>query len=284
MSASTRAQAEGRRIPSRLPNHVVLVLLAVFSAGPLVVLLFNSLKTTAEIGANPVGFPTALRYENFTEAWRIGNYGTTLVNSSIVVAGTVVGIWIISGAAAYALARLRPKGGDGVVIFLIIGAAIPPALFLVPLFFLWNRVGLTDSRLGLIIIYWGMYSPFITFLLRSFMINIPPDFEEAARVDGANEWQILVRVMLPIVWPGFLTAGVIAGVFAWNEFLFAVTFVQDPQLRTVVTSYSAFMSQYSTNWGLTNAGAVIMMVPVIGLFLLLQRRFIDGLTQGGLKG
>ena len=149
---------------------------------------------------------------------------------------------------------------------------------------MWTKLGLTDTLLGLIIIYWATSSPIATFLLRSYLVAIPADFEDAARVDGANEWQILRDVMLPIVWPGFITVALTSALGAWNEYVLALTFIQTDELKTVVTSFSSFAGRFNRDWGLTSAGAVIMILPVIVFFVLLQRRFIEGLTQGGLRG
>ena len=113
---------------------------------------------------------------------------------------------------------------------------------------------------------------------------IPKGFEDAARVDGASELQVLRHVIAPITWPGFLTVGLVVGLGAWNEFLFAVTFLHREEVKPISTSLYAFMSRYGREWGKTSAAAAIMMLPVVILFLMLQRRFIEGLTQGGLRG
>lgn len=113
---------------------------------------------------------------------------------------------------------------------------------------------------------------------------LPRGFEDAARVDGTNELQILTRVVLPLSWPGFLTIALVSGLGAWNEFFFAITFIQDENLKPVTTSFLAFRSNFSQDWGLTSAASIIIILPVVILFLGLQRRFINGLTAGGLKG
>ena len=116
------------------------------------------------------------------------------------------------------------------------------------------------------------------------MLQIPSDFEDAARVDGAGEWQVFARIVVPLSWPGFLTVGLVVALSVWNEFLLATVFLTEQELFTVVTSYANFASRFSRDWSLTSAAALIMVLPVIVIFLALQRRFIEGLTQGGLKG
>ena len=273
-----------RREPSKIPYYVVLALLALLALGPLVVLAFNSLKTSAEIGRNPLGPPLSPVFENFPDAWSQGDFATTLVNSTILTAGTVIGVCVIAGTSAYAMARLDLPGTDAILLYLFVASAVPFQLFLVPLFFMWSTLQLTNTRLGLIIIYWAIFSPLATLLLRSYLVGLPRDFEDAARIDGANELQVLLRVVLPLSWPGLLTVALVSGLAAWNEFFFAITFIQDNNLKPVTTSLLAFQSNFSQDWGLTSAAAIYIILPIVVLFLLLQRRFISGLTAGGLKG
>jgi raffinose/stachyose/melibiose transport system permease protein len=273
-----------RREPSKIPYYVILVLLALFALGPLVIVVFNSLKSSAEIGRNPLGLPLSPVFENFPAAWTQGDFSTTMVNSTILTVGTVVGVCIIAGTSAYAMARLDLPGTDAVLLYLFVASAVPFQLFLVPLFFLWSILHLTNSRFGLIVIYWAIFSPLATLLLRSYLVGLPRDFEDAARIDGANELQVMLRVVLPLSWPGLLTVALVSGVAAWNEFFFAITFIQDKNLKPVTTSFLAFQSTYSQNWGLTSAAAIYIILPIVVLFLFLQRRFISGLTAGGLKG
>ena len=273
-----------RREPSKIPYYVILVLLALFALGPLVIVVFNSLKSSAEIGRNPLGLPLSPVFENFPAAWTQGDFSTTMVNSTILTVGTVVGVCIIAGTSAYAMARLDLPGTDAVLLYLFVASAVPFQLFLVPLFFLWSILHLTNSRFGLIVIYWAIFSPLATLLLRSYLVGLPRDFEDAARIDGANELQVLLRVVLPLSWPGLLTVALVSGLAAWNEFFFAITFIQDDNLKPVTTSFLAFQSNFSQNWGLTSAAAIYIILPIVVLFLFLQRRFISGLTAGGLKG
>jgi raffinose/stachyose/melibiose transport system permease protein len=273
-----------RREPSKIPYYVILVILALFALGPLVILVFNSLKSSAEIGRNPLGLPLSPVFENFPAAWTQGDFSTTMVNSTILTVGTIVGVCIIAGTSAYAMARLDLPGTDAVLLYLFVASAVPFQLFLVPLFFLWSMLNLTNTRVGLIVIYWAIFSPLATLLLRSYLVRLPRDFEDAARIDGANELQVLLRVVLPLSWPGLLTVALVSGVQAWNEFFFAITFIQDKNLKPVTTSFLAFQENFVQNWGLTSAAAIYIILPIVVLFLILQRRFISGLTAGGLKG
>jgi raffinose/stachyose/melibiose transport system permease protein len=272
-----------RRRRLHVPAYLVLIVLALFAMGPLIAMLFNAFKNNAQIGANPLAPPTSLSLDNFTTAWREGAFGTTMRNSLILCVGSAAGTCVIAGLAAYALSHLNVPGGNGVVAYLFLGSAMPVQLFVVPLFSLWTSLHLTDSLFGLIVIYWATDAPFATLLLRSFLMKVPKEFVEAARLDGASDLQIARRVMVPLAWPGFMTVALIVALWAWNEFFWAITFIHDPSKRPISTSFLAFQDQYSTDWGLTSAAALFMLVPVVLLFLSLQRRFVAGLTSGGLK-
>jgi ABC-type glycerol-3-phosphate transport system permease component len=182
------------RTPATLPYYIALVLLLVFALAPLLVFVGNAFKTQAEIGENPLGWPSNLRLDNFAEAWSTGGLGTGLRNSTIIVFATVLGVCVIAGCAAYALARLRLPGGNGVLLYLLVATALPFQAFLVPLFFLWSKLLLDDSLFGLVVIYWAIFSPFATLLLRSYLLTLPRELEDAARFDGAGELQVLRRV------------------------------------------------------------------------------------------
>jgi raffinose/stachyose/melibiose transport system permease protein len=272
-----------RREPSTFPYYIVLVILALFILAPLMTLVFNALKSDVQIGGNPLALPTHLTLANFKEAWADGNFSVTMRNSAVICAGSMAGVCVISGLAAYAMSHLDLPGRGAVATYLFLIAAMPAQMFLVPLFFMWTNLHLVDNLFGLILIYWAIDSPFATLLLRSFLVRVPREFVEAARLDGASGLQCLTRVVLPLAWPGFLTVALISGLMAWNEFFWAVTFIHDPDLRPIATSFLAFQDQNSTNLALTSAAALFMLVPMLALFLLLQRRFVSGLTAGGLR-
>lgn len=270
-----RAWARGSR-------WLILLVLALYAVGPLVVLVFNSFKTNTEIAGNPLGPPLRPTLDNLAEAWELGNFGTTLRNSGILAVGTAVGVCALSYLAGYALARLIRRS-SAMVLYLFVGTAVPAQLFVIPVFFVWTRVQLNNSLFGLMLVYWALFAPFGTLLLRSFLLTLPAEIEEAARIDGAGEWAVLSRVILPLARPGLLVVALTTGLFAWNEFFFANTLIDDDAVKPVSTSLLAFQGEFSRDWGLTSAGSLFMVGPVVVLFLILQRRFIAGLTTGSLK-
>jgi len=278
---ATRGPATGGAGPF---VYVVLCLLLLFALGPLVIFVFSALKSQSELATSPLSVPLTPHWHNFVTAWQQANMGAGLLNSLIVVAGTVGGVCVIAGCAAYAMARLDLPGAGTFTTYLLVTSSLPTQMFLVPLFYLWTSVNLYDSLFGLIVIYWGLFSPFATLLLRSFMLGIPRELEEAARIDGAGELRVLFRVILPIAAPGFLTIALVTALSAYNEFLFAVTFIQDSAKLPVSTAFFSFQQGFSQDYTLFGAAGVIMVLPMLLLFLALQRRFIEGVSTSGLGG
>lgn len=264
-------------------SYLVLVGLALFAGLPLLVLLSNSLKSSLELGQNPLGLPRSLDFSNFFIAWQQGSLGQGLLNSLVLVSCTIVGVWICAGGAAYALARLDLPFKGAISTYLFIVISLPVQMFLVPLFFLWAKLGLINTIPGLIIIYIALNTPFATLLLRTFLVGIPRELDEAARIDGANEWQTATRVVMPLAVPGFLTVGLVTGLSVYNELLFAVTFMTDQSQMPIATAFLQFNQGQAQMYGLVNAAGVIIIVPVLILFLFMQRYFISGLAASGLK-
>lgn len=278
-----RPPASERRETGGLFNHIVLVLMVTFAVAPILVLLFNSVKDRAELAQNPLGPPSEIHLENFPKAWSQGNFGTTARNSAVLVVGTVTSVLMLGGLAAYSLARLNPPGADGFMFYMLVAATLPIWLYMIPLFVLWRTLGLLNNPLGLIMIYTAVNAPLAVFLLRSYLLNIPRELDDAALVDGANRLQIFIRIILPLSWTGFLTVGLVVALAVWGEFQIALVFVHDPDLFPVTTSYFKFINRFGRDWALTSAAAVMMIAPVVIFFLALQRRFVEGLTQGSVK-
>ena len=267
-------------------NHLILMILAMTIILPLLVLLFNSIKPQSEFGTNPLGFPKEIRLMNYYDAWVIGGYARIFLNSFILVAGTLIVNLTLSGMAAFSLAVLNPRGKMTIVlgIYLLVGISIPAQMFILPLFILWKNLYLTNTRIGLIIIYSALNAPFAVFLIRSYMIQLPSELFEAAKIDGANTLQLFYKIALPLSWPVFLTTGLVVGLAVWNEFLFALTFMQTEAYKPISTILFAFQSRFENDYSLVSAASIMMAAPIAILFMFFQRKFIAGLTGGGLKG
>lgn len=271
------------KVVSALPRHFFLSFLMFVAISPLIILIFNSLKSRANLGADPVGYPDRLIFGNYANAVEQSNFLNSMTNSFILATLTVIPVLVLGGLAAYSLSRIQPRGTGAVMAYMLGVSTLPLWLYIVPLFYYWKTLGLINSFLGLVILYTAFNSPFAIFLLRSFLLKVPKEVEEAAVIDGANRIQILIRVILPLTWTGFLTVGLLVAVAVWGEFQVALIFISDPEKFPVTTAFFAFQQQFGNDWTLTSAVAVLTILPVLALFLSFQRKFTEGLTQGSVK-
>lgn len=264
-------------------KHIPLVALAATALFPLVLLLVNSIKSDAAIKANAFTLPDGLHLENFVNAWTAAGYTPAFINSIIVTAATVVAVCLFGGMCAYGLTRFTTPGSSAVVIYFFVTFSLPGLLYLVPLFIVWHNLGLIDTLQGITLIYIAQELPFATMLLRSYFVGLPRELEDAARVDGCTEFGVFRRVIVPLAWPGFASVGLIVSIFSWNEFIFAVTFLPSQAVQTVAVRYASFSGQYTEDLAASTAAAAIMVLPAMLVFLILQRRFVAGMTAGSVK-
>jgi raffinose/stachyose/melibiose transport system permease protein len=197
---------------------------------------------------------------------------------------TILIVCSTSSLTAYVLARKKIKSWKILTFYLLATTTAPIQLYIFPLYFGFAKLGLINSIFGVALIYSAIFSPFAVMLMRTYFIAVPKELEEAAIVDGATSWQVFWRVMLPIVSPGILTVALIIGLNSWNEFLIATTFLQKQENVTAVIAFFLLSGQYSSDWGEIMAAALIIVLPVVILFVALQRRFIEGIAGGSVKG
>jgi len=267
-----------------LSTHAVLVLIGLFAVGPILLLALNTFKPADQFLVAPFGFPSRLTFDNIAGAWTEGHYARAYWNSLVVGSATIAVVCFGAGLGAYALAKLEFKGSNVVMLFLLLTMSVPMGLFLVPLFYVWQKLHLMDSLIGLIIIYSAIFMPFNVFLLRSFFLGIPKEIGESAKIDGCNEFEILWRIIVPLSKPAFLTVALIVGLWTWNEFFFANAFIQTDELKTVSIKYLSFVGNFTSDWSKISAAGFISIFPIVVLYLLLQKRFIEGITEGSIKG
>ena len=276
-----------RLVESRLTltvSYALLGLFAFIALFPIALLVLNSLKPAAQIVQNPLGLPEPIRWQNFVNAWNHAKFSKTFINSLVVSGTTIVLVCSTSSLTAYVLARKKIKSWKIFTFYLLATTTAPIQLYIFPLYFGFAKLGLINNIFGVALIYTALYSPFAVMLLRTYFIAVPKELEEAAIVDGATSWQVFWRVMLPIVSPGILTVALIIGLNSWNEFLIATTFLQKQENVTAVIAFYLLSGQYSSDWGEIMAAALIIVVPVVLLFVFMQKRFIEGMAGGSVKG
>jgi raffinose/stachyose/melibiose transport system permease protein len=267
-----------------LVAYFVLAVAAVIALFPLSLMIISSIKKSTEIVANPLALPSTIQWTNFVRAWTDAQLGRSLLNSAATTGMAVLLICSTCSMAAYALARRTGPGLRWVSAYLLGTTTLPIQLYLFPLYFGFAHLGLIDNVFALSIIYTAVFSPFAIFLLRTYFLAIPKELEEAAIIDGATQWQVFSKVLLPIVSPGILTVAIISGLNIWNEFLISSTFLQSHDQQTAVVRFYTLGGQYSSDWGEIMAAAIIIVAPAVIFFLLMQRRFIQGMAAGSVKG
>lgn len=265
-------------------TYLVLGIAAFTALFPIALMLLNAVKSAPEIIMNPLGLPTAIRLENFTGAWRDAGFTQAFINSITLSGLSILLVCSTGSLTAYVLARRKIKSWRLVTGYILATSTAPIQLYLFPLYFGFASLGLINNVFAVSLIYCALFSPFSIMLLRTYFLAVPKELEEAAIIDGATPWQVFTKVMLPIVWPGILTVALIVGLYTWNEFLIAVTFLPSEGSRTAIASFFLLSGQYVTDWGQLMAGATMIVLPVVVLFVFLQRRFIEGMTGGSLKG
>lgn len=266
----------------RLRFSTVLVYLLVggytlLVALPIVWMFLSSTKTVRELFSSPFALPEEPQWSNFVKAWESG-ISHYLANSLLVTTLSVVLIVLVSALAAYALARINFPGRVVIYLMLIAGFAIPVHTVLVPLYRSLNTAGLLNTYAGLILPYVAFGIPFSVLLLYAFFLEFPAEIEDAARIDGCNIWQLVLRVVMPLSMPALVSVVVFQAVFLWNEFSLALIVTRDDALRTIPLGLTKFQGQWSTNWTLMLASLSMATLPVLVLFVALQRHFIRSLV------
>lgn len=262
-------------------RHLPLSLVAIYAIFPMYLLFINSFKTKTEIIKNPMGLPSEWTFDNYVNAWAQGNYSSSYINTIIITGITVLLVCVLSGLAAYGLSHLQTPGQNLFLGYLFISMSLP--IGFIPIFFMAVKMNLINTYWGVIVPYVGGGFAFNVFLLRAFMMGIPKELLESAKVDGCGTLGAFFRIILPLSKPAFIIVAIFCALGTWNEFFLANAILQIEEVKTVSTQYLSFTSKYGTNWALLAASGVITVVPMILLFLLLTRKFISGLQEGGVK-
>ena len=270
--------------PSRLRwSTVLLSVLAVVWLYPVAWTLANAIKPGADIYRAAWDLPWPPAIGNIGEAWSRGQLGLALANSAYVTAMTVAVVVVVSVSGAYSLTRLRPP--LRAVFFMVVLAPliVPTDVLIVPLFSMFRALGLINSLPGVALFNVMANVSFATLILTGYFRTIPRDVIDAARVDGAGRFEVLLGIMVPLARPGIVAVAVLVAVFTWNDFSGSLVLIQKPDAFTVQLALSRFSTSFTTDQGLTFAGMAIAILPPLILFLVLQRSFIRGLAAGAVR-
>ncbi|GAB2883130.1 carbohydrate ABC transporter permease [Streptomyces mayteni] len=264
---------------------VLLAMLMFWSLAPVAVMVFTSFKPRSDIFA----VPTTL----LPETWTWDNYATVFTDSSmprallnsIVVGGLVaVATLVFCFSAGYALARYRFRGSRPLALVILLGQVVPLTVVLLPLYQFVSRMQLLDTTIGLAFAHLAITVPLVTWMVRNQIAAIPVELEEAAQIDGGSRFDAVTYVTLPICAPGLAAAGMFAFLQSWHEFLFASVMTSSAEARTAPVALTEFSNEFNVDWGATMAASVVLTLPIVLLFVLMQRYFVGGLTGGAVKG
>jgi multiple sugar transport system permease protein len=274
---------------ARFGNRISGWLLSGLTVGLVLVWLFpiywitlTSFKTPKEINEQVPTFVFSPTLENYRDLFDEFAFGRALANSLVVSAGTTLIVMLLALLAAYALARLDAPGGKHLALWMLSLRFMPPIAVLIPFFIAWQRIGLTDSHLGLILIYVAFNLPFAVWMLRGFLVEVPRDLDEAATLDGLSPLATIRRIILPVIAPGAAVTAIFTFVFAWNEYLMALV-LTSRAATTVPVTVSKFIQAYSILWGNVGAAATIQLLPMLVVVFLLQKHIMRGITLGAVK-
>jgi multiple sugar transport system permease protein len=280
--------ARGLSIPQHIAAHTVLVCLCVPALLPILWMVSTSLKSDSQIFASSGGpislsalVPHPIAWGNYPDALRAIPVATYLRNSVVLCLATVVGAVSSSALVAYGFARTEFVGKGALFLAMISTMALPPQVTMVPVFALFRTLGWFNTYLPLIVpTFCGV--PFYIFLLTQFYRNLPVDLAEAARVDGASEWLIFLRVMLPLTKPALATCALFQFLATWNDFFGPLLYIDDPQRYPLAYGLQQFLSVHGSEWARLMAASTLFVTPILILFFLCQKTFIEGIaTTGG---
>ena len=272
--------------PSRVgtaTSYAVLTGLVVVTLLPFVSIVLAALHSPGEL-VSGMSVPSTPSLSSFRQAWTTASFGTLLWASIKICVGVVPISVVCATLAGYALGTLKVPGESAIFGAFLIGLTLPVELIVIPLYFDLRSVGLTNSAWGVILAECGLFMPFGVFWMRTHFRSTPRELLEAAQIDGASSLMILRRVLLPLSGPALSTMAVLFFMWSWNQFLLVLILIQDPNRRTAPAGLGFFVGQYSSDVPVLAAGTLIVIVPILVVYLVFQRKFISGMLQGAVKG
>lgn len=265
-------------------KYIFLFVMLLFALVPLLQVFLNSFRSDREVKTMPLGLPKNWVFNNYSETWQIGGYGQAYINSLLIAAVVILVVLAAAGLGAYSISKLEYKGRGFFNAYFFVAISLPGFLYIVPDYFIFNKLHLIDTRIGLMLVYIAMQIPFNMLLLKTFLAGIPRELEEAAKIDGCNELDSFMRITLPIAKPMFLTVAILVFVNVWNEYLWSNTFITTEIIKPVATRFVKFTGECGSDMAKIYTASVITIAPVIVLYLLFSRKFIEGMTSGSVKG
>ncbi|BDZ49178.1 sugar ABC transporter permease [Frondihabitans sucicola] len=275
-----------RRKKVRWISNTIAVVFSIVWIFPVYWMVNTAFKPRSEAMTSvPQFLPANPTFHNFIVAFTQGDFLLYLRNSAIVVAGAVILSILLGLFASAALSRFTFRGRRTIMVFILVVQMLPATALLIPQFLIFSQIGLIGTYGGLMLAYVGAVLPFTIWVMRGFFLAIPMEVEEAARIDGASTWQVLTRVLFPLVMPGIIASSVFAFIAAWNDYIVSYTFMQDQSHYTLPVWLASFTTQTTgTDFGGQMAASVLFSLPVVVFFMIIQRNLVSGMSAGAVKG
>jgi raffinose/stachyose/melibiose transport system permease protein len=271
-----------RRLPGILVSAALFVVGFVFFF-PMIWMVLSSFKTNAAIFSAPFALPDTVDFGRWAEAWDVGNLGAYALNSALVTVASVSLILLLGASAAFALSRFHFPGRGLVMSLFALGLILPLQSYFIAQSTIFTFLGITDTRLALIVPYAAMGLSLAIYLLKVYLDALPDELFEAARIDGASDVRLFAHLALPLLRPGLATVAIFSALAAWNEFLLALLYIQDDALKTIPTGLLAFSTRYVTDYSLLFSALSIVTIPMIVVYVAFNRHIVEGITAGSLK-
>lgn len=244
----------------------------------------NSLRSRAEYAADPLGLPLAPTIDNYVKAWERGALAPAFVNTTVITIGSIIGLVVVGSLAAYAIVRWRGRSGNRIYLYFVMGLIIPFQIGIPVLYRVWAQLGLIDSLFGIVLLHIGSSLPLTIFLFAGFLLSVPLELEESARVDGASEFRVFWQIVFPLLRPVTATVVILNGLGIWNDLILSLFFLQSEETFTLTRATVLFQAEDNIDQPALFAFGVMTVLPVVLLFVIFQRYFMSGLTQGALRG
>lgn len=269
----------------KLAKHLLAAGACCLILAPFLWMISTSFKSPAEIALrDPTIIPRSFQFRHYTDVFTQGGFGRYFVNSLIVSIATTLLSVTLATLSGYAFARINLPGGRAILFGILATQMFPAILLAIPLYILLQHLHLLNALAGLVLVYTTFALPFCVWMLRNYFLTIPRDLDDAAVVDGATRLQALRTVILPVAVPGLIATSLFSFILAWNEFLYANTFISSDNKRTVSVGLQDLIGEFTTNWGLLMAGAVVTTLPIVVAFFFVQRQLTQGMAAGAVKG
>lgn len=264
-------------------GYLILFAAAIIYIYPIIAVVLNSFKTSSEIRTSGLSLPESFYLENYVTAWKKGNFGRSMINSMIVTGFSLMLIYVINIVTAYPFARLKFKGKNAIFLLLLSGIMFPVQMAVIPLFNMITKLNLVNNPFGLVFVYTAFSIPMGVMIISNFIKGMPVEIEEAAIVDGCGTCRLIFQIIVPLVKPAVTTILIINAINIWNDLLLPIIVLTTKNSKTMPAGLMYFSGQYNTQWEFITAAVVLISLPMVLFYFVMQKDIVNGLAAGAVK-